>query len=734
MRRLAFLAVDLSSRVRAAIIAGMGGEHFDNKRRDEPPQGESTPLGEVSLPPRSRVPEIEFPPPETTTEGNLYSLAQTLFPNDRDAVLCLTIGLSVGSSLFRVCGWLDSRISSDFLVRSHFADEAEYRRLPIDRLKRFFARNAEQLTAIDKAFHQPCEAKKGTISAEQFLILTSLLHLRKETIAHNPARPPNADSRVAIDLARRLEGSLLEAWQDLTRHLVRPLVNHIRYGTGDSADSEGLAKSLPRPWTELPPTPYILRALGEILHESKLLADTGTLAPLIALARPLPPRESVAVFNGMVGAIQTILGDLTKEKTTDPRTLSAMVGRLPADEVLPFISVLASEPQTRDLFRLLESSKVNHPDAAFASWVMRHRNFIVETPAGSVPLGECLRELASARPAARNAIVALITHTEPLLKANLLPTALALLNSPLDPGIAAARIKAGGDALYQGKSPAVAAAALEPESEVPPITSPRGTVPAQARATSAREVLRERLAKNPALAEWVDGVLIAPPTAAVLQGCLRKLITLPPDTTPRIVGFLRTFTNSPRLLEFLESPAAFDRLTDFVLSGRHEDVRALSNWLRGDVENEPECLGHLRGLRRPVGSAAPTQASSADSGGIEEVLSIPPGTHRRLVVIGGIYTPPKRAAIEEAGGSIPVIFLSPDDSPRTIRQTLMRHDLVAINPTWNSHATSERVMALCRAHNIPWMMVPFSGYEVVARLAERLNRRAAEEPGAESSH
>ena len=69
-----------------------------------------------------------------------------------------------------------------------------------------------------------------------------------------------------------------------------------------------------------------------------------------------------------------------------------------------------------------------------------------------------------------------------------------------------------------------------------------------------------------------------------------------------------------------------------------------------------------------------------------------------------------------------MLFVHPDDDSRAIRQTLARNDLVLINPTYNSHSTSDRVIAQCRANDITWVMVPFFGYKAVANIAERMQR------------
>jgi hypothetical protein len=237
-------------------------------------------------------------------------------------------------------------------------------------------------------------------------------------------------------------------------------------------------------------------------------------------------------------------------------------------------------------------------------------------------------------------------------------------------------------------------------------------------------ILEERLAALPDVQAWVTRTFEAGEGHPELLRCLRRVAAMPPEATPRFAAFLHEYGSALRCREFLASPSSFERLTRFLAAGRHEEIREFKMWLRGDTAVDPAALRGLRGLR--AGPSAAIAAAEEEERGKSpvrgELVLIPSGSYKRLVVVGGVYSPPKRAAIQESAGDIPVLYLSPDAEPRSIRQTLAKNDLVVINPTWNSHATTERVIAQCRANEITWVMVPFSGYKALANIAEQMQR------------
>jgi len=693
-----------------------------SQRREPEAKGES-PLSGAAFSPAPDPIRLEFPPPSGTLFGDTENLARALFPGDRDASHALAMAGVLGISRFIMSSWLDGLVPDSVFTHGYTEFEAELRQTDPARLKSFLARNSARLTALDEFLHGPADSPASGLSDDQLLLLSSLLRINHELLRGVAFTSLATEPRTAVELARRVDPELLGEWRSFTRYLLKHGVDEVTAANPVEIAPERLMKWYAHPWTHSFPTLSRVNLLGEVVVNSKLLADTGMLRPLIMAARDLTSRDAIELFFATTARVATALTDLTKDLTNAPRVLSSLVKDLPPGDALTVVEILAGDPVAATMSRRLESYGVHRTEIRFGSWLINHRAWSVETPAGSKSLAEHLVELAGARPGARPTIITFMSYTDEFVAANLLTPTLALLQSSLDPSLARNRLRAAGAALRAGVPPEEACALLESQARPAPVVSPPPTSGSRpARPTPPRELLQERLSEYPDLARWVTHVFEVSEEQAPLLRSLRRLSALPSGHTLRLATFLRDFADSSRLEEFITSPAAFDRLAEFLLSGRHEDLRSLTGWLRGETSDDPPFLCHLRGLNPAVGASSAKEAEVGEPSGFAERLTVPSGNHRRLVVIGGIYTPPKQAAINEAAGGIPVLFLSPDESPRTFRQTLNPNDLVVINTNWNSHAAFEAVINHCRGRGIPRMIVPHSGYKAIVHIAEQLQR------------
>jgi hypothetical protein len=666
----------------------------------------------------------------------IFSLANRFFSRCSGAVESLAIAGLLYGLRTEVGGWLDREISDQEFLEACAGVPDDVKLLAFDRFKPFLTSHAaefETLAAHIPDQSSPLFADLGELSRP---VAGMLLSIRRCMISQVSLGQLYVEGVTALELVRRMDPSLCEQTKDFIRHMLHRDIDRLAtiYEAKIAPEmfTRWHAEMRAKPCKFIVPSEALYHdgpgtLVSALLYGSKLLLSTGVLPAVIEEGRQSSPEAAVALFGLAARQVESALQTITKDRSSATSRLHSFVSQLPVSDRLTLLDILAKDPRATELSRRLESYGLMEPDVAFASWLIVHRERQVAGSAGPVSFIDSLVEQTLSRPGFRPALVALVSWSDQLATAELLDAALALTHKTRDTDEVVRRLNATGEELQRGASPQEARSILE-HGCVPrnhdhislPRSDSRITPPKKS--TSLLTVLHERLFAEPDLQSWAAQVLEETAGQPEIRRSLRWLAAMPPALTPRLSAFLHEFSSAPRCAEFIASPRAFARLTDFLTAGRHEEIRELKSWLRGETDSDPIALPALRG-RRSGGSAALEAAEAEDSGAESEqpqLILIPPGVYNRLVLMGGQYSPPKRAAIQEAAGDIPVLYLSPDDDPRSIRQTLVRGDLVVVNPTWNSHSATNRVLAQCRAQNITWIMLPRSGYQAVVHIAERI--------------
>lgn len=697
------------------------------------PHGEAAAFDVLSLPPvpSNRLPEAQQD--RTGFSQDISTVVSAFFPGQREATHAVTVAGVFALARMGVGHWIDGSCTDAEFIKGHSSAVVDLRQVGLARLKAFVRENAATIEAIAESLQRPPTPSSPNLTIPQLVIASSMIHTERAILRGASIDALITEALLALDMARRLDSPIREEWKGFVKHMLRHGIDEIEARSEKRLPPEALSWQRAHPCTFLFPMLCLIDTpktyLADILEGSKLLATTAVLPSLIEEGRQLGSEDAANLFGRTVAKVGAILPQLTKDRSNAAKTLGSLVDQLPLGDRLPLIDILAADPRATELSRRLESYGLLNSATSYASWLIMHRDRLVDRSGGSVPLSGYLLDLAQARPGIRPAIVSLVARSDRLVEAGLIAPALTLFGCPLDPNKVLHRIEGAGEALQRGASPVEAREILEHG----PI--PRGSASARDKRTApdhaapilstpVQAILHERLAATPEIQPWVTRVFEGNEGQAEIRRCLRRLASMPPEMTPRCAAFLHEYGEGSRCREFIAAPSAFERLTRFLGAGRHEEIREFKAWLRGSLRDEPIALRTLRGIRvssSPVSAAA--EAEDAEkTPERSELIFIPPGAYKRLVVIGGAYSPPKRAAIQEAGGDMPVLFLSPDDDPRSIRQTLAKDDLVVINTTRNSHSTSERVRAQCRANEITCILVRYSGYKAVAWIAERMQR------------
>lgn len=676
------------------------------------------------------------PPPRDPTgfSQDVSTVAATFFPGHREANHAVTIAGVLALARVGVGHWIDGSCADEEFIKGHSSVLTDLRDLSLTRLKAFVRENAVTIEAIAESLQQPPTASTPNLTVSQLGIAASLIHTERAIVRGLPFEALITEALTALDMARRLDAPLRAQWKELVRHMLRHGIDEIEARSEKAIPPEALAWQRQHPCAFLFPMFCLIDTpktyLADVLDGSRLLATTAALPSVTEEGRQLGSEDAANLFGRTVAKVGAILPLLTKDRGNAPKTLSSLIDQVPLGDRLALIDILAADPLATELSRRLESYGLLNSATSYASWLIVHRERRVVAASGeSVSLAKCLLDVATARPGIRPAIVSIVSWSDRLVEADLLAPVLTLIGSPLDPNMVQHRIISAGEALQRGASPAEAREIVERGP------APRGGVSMSERrdareytasvlSTPVQTILQERLAVTPELQGWVTGIFNGSEAHMEMRRCLRRLASMPPEVTPRLAAFLFEYGAEPRCREFFAAPSSFERLIRFLEAGRHEEIRGFKAWLRGSLVDEPIALQALRGFR--AGPSFSSAAAEAEEAGKipehNELIFIPPGAYKRLVIVGGVYSHPKRAAIQEAAGEMPVLFISPDDDPRSIRQTLAKEDLVVINTTLNSHSTSERVRAQCRSNEITCILVRQSGYKAVARIAERLQR------------